>query len=136
MVRSTARILCVEYVGSVKLACHISIGLLGLSVLGGCSVVPIQADLGSLSAKERMLGVDVAVKQSLQTGEELSDETFGALILMLGSDDPAERLYAIGRLDRLTGERLGYDPTADAQVRSKAQDRWRDWLEQRVNSQD
>lgn len=44
---------------------------------------------------------------------------------MLASDDPAERLVAIGTLERLTGERLGYDPAGHPSARAAAIARWR-----------
>ena len=46
------------------------------------------------------------------------------LVGMLSSDDPAERLVAIGTLERLTGERLGYDPAGSPSSRSAAIQRW------------
>lgn len=46
------------------------------------------------------------------------------LIEMLRSDDLAERLVAIGTLERLTGERFGYDPSASDESRRAAIGRW------------
>lgn len=50
------------------------------------------------------------------------------LVHMLSSDDPAERMVAIGSLEKLTGQRLGYDPTAPAWARAEGIDRWNAWL--------
>jgi hypothetical protein len=50
------------------------------------------------------------------------------LIEMLASDDPAERMVAIGVLEKLTGQRLGYSPAGSAHSRALAVDRWYDWL--------
>lgn len=50
------------------------------------------------------------------------------LIRMLGSDDPAERLTAIGSLEHLTGQTLGYRHYDLEPIRAEAIDRWVDWL--------
>src|SRR5260221_6400941 len=46
----------------------------------------------------------------------------------LESDDPALRFYAIHALERLTGERYGYQYFADEEQRKAAVERWRQWL--------
>ncbi len=46
------------------------------------------------------------------------------LVRMLDSDDPATRLLAIQALERITGERLGYDPAAGDEAREPAVLRW------------
>lgn len=49
------------------------------------------------------------------------------MIVMLGSDDSAQRMLAIRALERQTGQTLGYvyyDPEPE---RLEAQGRWRDW---------
>jgi hypothetical protein len=51
------------------------------------------------------------------------------LVADLESDDPAVRLYAIGALERLTGERLGYRYFDSDEARRPAVDRWRQWLQ-------
>jgi hypothetical protein len=50
------------------------------------------------------------------------------LVADLDSDDPAVRFYAINGLQRITGERFGYDYYADEQKRQPAVRRWNDWL--------
>jgi hypothetical protein len=50
------------------------------------------------------------------------------LVADLESDDPAVRFYAINGLQRITGERFGYDYYADEQQRQPAVQRWQDWL--------
>jgi len=47
------------------------------------------------------------------------------LIESLESDDPAERMMAIGALDRITGSRMNYDPYAPPQERQAAVAAWR-----------
>jgi hypothetical protein len=50
------------------------------------------------------------------------------LVADLDSDDPAVRFYAINGLQRMTGERFGYDYYADEEQRQPAVQRWREWL--------
>lgn len=50
------------------------------------------------------------------------------LVQDLDSDDPAVRFYAIGGLERLTGQRFGYDYSADEIRRRPAVIRWQQWL--------
>lgn len=47
---------------------------------------------------------------------------------MLESDDPATRLLAIITLERLTGERFGYEHGASEVEREKAIDSWEAYL--------
>jgi HEAT repeat protein len=50
------------------------------------------------------------------------------LVRMLDSDDPATRLLAINALEKITGERLGYEHTAQEHERVKAVDQWRAYV--------
>jgi hypothetical protein len=50
------------------------------------------------------------------------------LVRMLESDDPATRVLAIATLERLTGERLGYDADANELERGRAIRRWREYV--------
>jgi HEAT repeat protein len=50
------------------------------------------------------------------------------LVRMLDSDDPATRLLAIDALDRITGERLGYEHAAHEHEREPAVRRWQEWV--------
>jgi hypothetical protein len=52
------------------------------------------------------------------------------LVKDLDSDDPAVRLFAIQALQKLTGERYGYDFFADEVQRQPALVRWQEWLAQ------
>lgn len=57
------------------------------------------------------------------------------LVAMLSSDDPAERMVAIGTLQRLTDRRFGYDPTASSAARFAAIQRWEGWLAARTQGE-
>lgn len=50
------------------------------------------------------------------------------LVRMLDSDDPATRLLAIDALERITGERLGYEHAAGEHEREEAVARWQAWV--------
>ena len=50
------------------------------------------------------------------------------LVKDLNNDDPAVRLYSIGALERMTGERLGYRYYDDEAGRADAVGRWQNWL--------
>jgi hypothetical protein len=50
------------------------------------------------------------------------------LVKDLDSDDPAIRFYAIGGLQRLTGETFGYQYFADEAQRKPALEKWKQWL--------
>jgi hypothetical protein len=51
------------------------------------------------------------------------------LVADLESDDPAVRFYAIGGLQRLTGETFGYQYFVDDDQRAAAVGKWKAWLE-------
>lgn len=53
------------------------------------------------------------------------------LVRMLDSDDAATRLLAIGALERLTGQTLGYDPCDGEPRRRQAVQAWQAWLDAR-----
>jgi hypothetical protein len=56
------------------------------------------------------------------------------LVELLGHDDPAVRLYAIGALRRLAGTDLGYRCYDDEHTRAAAHERWRQWLAQQAGA--
>jgi hypothetical protein len=50
------------------------------------------------------------------------------LVEELSSDDPAVRFYAIGALEELTGQTLGYQYFEDDEGRKPAIQKWKKWL--------
>ena len=50
------------------------------------------------------------------------------LVRMLDAKEASTRLLAIEALERLTGERLGYDYAASVADRREAVERWRVWV--------
>ncbi len=59
-----------------------------------------------------------------QAGGQHDKTRIPQLIEQLNSDDPAVRMYAIIALEKLTGDRLQYDPYAPAHQRDAAVRRW------------
>lgn len=59
-------------------------------------------------------------------GESRDRSAIPPLVEQLDSDDPAVRVFAINALERITGERLGYNPYADDVGRRAAVERWVD----------
>ena len=93
-----------------------ALGALAL-VCTGCSAPQRRADFGSTDPSERSAA-------AAKAATERDRGAVADLIVMLDSSDPAARMIAIAALERITGERLGYDPTADRAARNEAVDRW------------
>jgi hypothetical protein len=55
-----------------------------------------------------------------------------ALVQELDSDDPAVRLYAMEALERIAGERFGYEYYLDEEQRKPSLARWREWLKEQM----
>lgn len=85
-------------------------------VLSACGPTVV-ADFNSPEPAARNAAIVKAASE--QDGKAVPD-----LVRMLDSDDPATRLLAIQALERITGERLGYDPAAGNEAREPAMLRW------------
>jgi len=84
---------------------------------GGCSGGERRADFRSVDPSERTAAAAAAAEAG-----DLS--AVGDLVRMLDSSDAAARMVAIASLERLTGERLGYEATAPRAQRDEAVERW------------
>jgi hypothetical protein len=84
--------------------------------LGGCAKVTPSFDSPEPGAR------NVAIVNAAASNDR---RAIPDLIRMLESDDPATRLLAIATLERLTGERKGYDAADVPQARAEAIERWR-----------
>ena len=101
--------------------CAISVG----SLSGGCT-----APRGPLVVTDPDPSVKIpAIKKAVRKKDRGAVKQ---LVADLDSDDPAVRFYAINGLQRITGERLGYDYYADDEARRAAVRRWQDWANGRV----
>ena len=94
---------------------------MAVSLSGGCT-----APRGPLVVTDPDPSVKIpAMKKAARTRDRAAVRQ---LVAELDSDDPAVRFYAIHGLERMTGERLGYDYYADEARRQPAVLRWREWL--------
>lgn len=59
-----------------------------------------------------------------QAGETRDRTAIPQLVAQLDSDDATIRLWSIHALERITGERLGYNPYVDAASRRPAVEAW------------
>lgn len=99
-------------------------------------VVPL-ALVGSCSEPQRPLVVSdpdlrvkaLAIKQAVRKEDQRAIEP---LIDDLDSDDPAVRFFAIEGLQKLTGERFGYEYYLDREQRRPAVQRWREWRQRQA----
>src|SRR4051812_21874264 len=57
------------------------------------------------------------------------------LVADLNNDDPAIRMYAIGGLQRLTGQTFGYRYFDDEDQRKPALKKWQQWLSEQQPTQ-
>jgi hypothetical protein len=67
-----------------------------------------------------------AYKKAVRTKDRAAAKQ---LVADLDSDDPAVRFYAIGALERMTGERFGYRYYDADQDRRTAVAKWNQWLD-------
>ncbi|GJM26250.1 MAG: hypothetical protein DHS20C16_26650 [Phycisphaerae bacterium] len=66
-------------------------------------------------------------------GEDQVTELLPALVNRLDDVDAAVRLYTIVALEKLTGERLGFNYAAGSHQRQEAVSNWRRYIEERAN---
>jgi hypothetical protein len=85
----------------------------------GCSFR--EPSLGSSDPALKVPAIKAAVQQDGTATEK-------QLVGELDNDDPAIRLYAISGLERLTGQRFGYEYYHNSQQRQEAIKRWEAWL--------
>ena len=57
------------------------------------------------------------------------------LVESLADDDPAVRLFAIGALQKFTGDRFGYEYYFDEEQRKPSLAKWREWLKEQQQQQ-
>lgn len=104
----------------IPAACSLAVVL---APVGGCTK-PIPRGLDSYDPTGR-------IQAMLEVAATNDHSQYPQLIAALDSDDSAVRLTAIGTLERLTGQTLGYDHAAPESQRRAATDRWVEWYEQR-----
>lgn len=95
--------------------------------LAGCSVPPRETGFDSSDPMARLS----ALRDAVARGDR---DSIPQLISMLGSDDPALRMFAIRSLEDFTGQTLGYDHAGPEAERDAAIERWVDWWRQEGGS--
>lgn len=101
-----------------------------LGVGGGCAsrVDALTRQLESKDPAERIRAVHAI-------GTEQIDGLLPALVNRLDDDDVAVRLYTIVALEKLTGERLGFEYSGESKARQTAVKRWRRYVASRAGSE-
>jgi hypothetical protein len=91
------------------------------ALVAGCAQPEVAADLESDVPQERIMGLAEAARRN---DPDAADD----YVVMLESSDPAVRMFAIGALERLTGETKGYDYAAPESDRAPAVAAWTAWV--------
>lgn len=94
--------------------------LLALACAGACSAPPQEVGFDRQDPQARLL----ALRRAAAEGDR---SAIPHLIAMLDADDPGIRMFAIGALEQMTGETMGYDHAAHERERREAVDRWVQW---------
>ena len=89
--------------------------------LASCSAPRPVASFDTLDPADR-------VRAALLTENPDDRRALAELVVMLDSDDPAQRLIASARLRHLTGRSFGYDHAAPEPERRAAADLWAAWV--------
>src|SRR2546421_5345086 len=96
--------------------------MLAAALLGGLPLSGCSEPTGSRTVTSRELSVKIpAIKRAVQEKDMTATVQ---LVRDLDSDDPAERLYAIQGLQRLTGQDFGYRYYDDKESRRPAVSKW------------
>ena len=94
------------------------------TALAGCAPPARLGDFDSPDPASKLYAINRA-------GEARDASKIPQLVDQLDSDDPAVRLFAIEALERITGERLGYNPYDDEVERRESVQRWADAVKSR-----
>jgi hypothetical protein len=102
--------------------------VLGLAALGGSCTAPQPApNIADPDPQVKIAGI----KQAVAKDDRAS---LPALVKQLDSDDPAVRFYAQEALERLAGERFGYEYYLDEDERKPSLARWQEWLKKQTTA--
>lgn len=74
----------------------------------------------------------VRIKAIVEAGRERDDKAVPLIVDRLEDEDEGVRLYAIIALEKITGERFGYDYGDSMSERAGAVERWRNFVRRRV----
>jgi HEAT repeat protein len=93
----------------------------GFMLGAGCGKTNSRADIQSADAGQRILAIKAA-------GDRRDLSAVPLLIDRLDDEDEGVRFYAILALERITGDRLGYDYRAGPERQARAVERWRRYV--------
>lgn len=71
------------------------------------------------------------MEAAVRAAERQDTSAVPGIVPLLESDDPAVRMVAVQSLERITGQTLGYDHSADEPERRAAVERWVRWVSER-----
>jgi hypothetical protein len=91
--------------------------VVGVVLLAGCAPPASRGTLDSDNPAAKLYAIRAA-------GDAGDRSAVPKLVESLDNDDPAIRMMAISALERLTGERLGYNPYAGPAERRQAVEAW------------
>jgi len=97
-------------------------------LLTGC-IEPLPA---SNRARIQHQEPSVRIKAIVEAGRARDDKAVPLIVDRLEDEDEGVRLYAIIALEKITGERLGYDYGDSMAERAGAVERWRNFVRRRV----
>lgn len=99
-----------------------ALSLAGLLALCGCGITGgVSANLRSVDPAEKIPGIKQAAARNDRTA-------LPELVATLESSDPAERMFAIEALQRMTKQTLGYRYYDSADARAPSVQLWKEWL--------
>ena len=109
---------------------------LSVTILGCALVAACLSGCGppAKSLYERMQAEDSQVRLDAvhEAGEKKDAKAAPYLVDRLTDTEPVVRMFAILALEKITGDRMGYEYYGPAAKRDEAVQRWRDWLARRA----
>lgn len=105
----------------------LALALVAAGAAVGCTAPPVQPDLQSRSAIDKVPGI-----ADTDDDATLSPDEMGELIRSLDHADPAVRFFAARTLREQTGQDFGYIYYRSPRERRAAADRWRAWYKQQA----
>ncbi len=97
----------------------IALVLGAIALLPGCAPAASTGGFHSPNPASKLYAIRMA-------GETRDRTAIPQLVEQLDSDDPAVRVFAINALERITNQRLGYNPYVDEVDRRSAIEAWVD----------
>lgn len=94
-----------------------AVPMIAMTIMGGCGPKASEGGFDSDNPAAKLYAIRDA-------GERKDTTAVPQLVEQLDNDDPAVRVFAIEALERITGQRMGYNPNVSRHDRAKAVNRW------------